>query len=257
MFLSIFYYCLIKLLHFVLYKTKDCHWLLKKCYNFLRDQARWWTFLVAVIEMNVYDVAFGDGLQMLGLGLVGAFDKLNLVAMYCGFFILVFYVFAFYCVVYAEENRRYSKNLIVYSRQKLRSYFFEPTVFLLRGAIKAFVHGYFIYSYPAQIVTLFVIDIPFVIVCFVLRKNFRNRLVLILVTLYFVGFMIFDFYFVLEIFTEITSGWDRELFGFVICCALGIISLLLSFVFLVDWLIETFRLIKGFFVKNKIESVRR
>ena len=41
MFLSIFYYCLIKLLHFFLYKTKDCHWLLKKCYNFLRDQARW------------------------------------------------------------------------------------------------------------------------------------------------------------------------------------------------------------------------
>jgi hypothetical protein len=177
--------------------------------------------------------------------------------MYCGLFILVFYVFAFYCVVYAEENRRYSKNLIVYSRLKLRSYFFEPTVFLLRGAIKAFVHGYFIYSYPAQIVTLFVIDIPFVVVCFVLRKNFRNRLVLILITLYFVGFMIFDLYFVLEIFTEITSGWDRELFGFVICCALGIISLLLSFVFLVDWLIETFRLIKGFFVKNKIESVRR
>ncbi len=100
---------------------------------------------MAVIEMNVYDVAFGDGLQMLGLGLVGAFVKLTLVAMYCGLFILVFYVFAFYCVVYAEENRRYSKNLIVYSRQKLRSYFFEPTVFLLRGAIKAFVHGYFFF----------------------------------------------------------------------------------------------------------------
>ena len=257
MFLSIVYYCLIKLLHFVLYKIKEWHWLLKKCYNFLRDQTRWWTFLVAVIEMNVYDVVFGDGLQMLGLGLAGVFDKLNLVAMYCGFFILVFYVFAFYCVVYAEESKRYSKNLIVYSKPKLRSYFFEPMLFLLRGAIKAFFHGYFLYSYPAQIVTLFIIDIPFVVACFVLRKNFRNKLVLILVTLYFVGFMIFDLYFVLEIFTQITSGWDRELFGFVICCALGLISLVLSFVFLVDSLIDTCKFVKGLLVNNKVESVRR
>lgn len=38
---------------------------------------------------------------MLGLGVGNGFDKVNLLIMYCTFFILFFYVLGFYCLIYA------------------------------------------------------------------------------------------------------------------------------------------------------------
>ena len=146
---------------------------------------------------------------------------------------------------------------IVYSKLKMKSYFFEPAVFLLRGTIKAFIHDFMIYNYSAQIISLFIIDIPFVVLCLCYGKNFRNKLVLALVTSYFVGFMLFDLYFVMEFHTKLTAGYDRELIGFILCCVLGIVSLLLCFVFFVSALVEACKLIKNAFRKNKISSVRR
>lgn len=57
---------------------------------------------MAIVEMNIYDVMFGSGLQLLGLGMNDIFDKVNLLSMYVAFFALVFYTLGFYCLIYAQ-----------------------------------------------------------------------------------------------------------------------------------------------------------
>ena len=89
------------------------------------------------------------------------------------------------------------------------SYFFEPALVLARSVIKSFVHGYLIKAYPAQIISLLVIDVLFLIVCLSTYKRFKNKLAALLVSLYFLGFALFDLFFVIEYHTNITNSWDR------------------------------------------------
>ena len=79
----------------------------------------------------------------------------------------------------------------------MKSYFLEPLLFLVRANIKAFLHGFLIFSYPNQIITLFIVDVIFLLLCIAMVKNFCNKFVAFLVASYLLGFTIFDFYFVL------------------------------------------------------------
>lgn len=115
----------------------------------------------------------------------------------------------------------------------MSSYFFQPTLILTRTAIKCFFHGYLIYSYSTQIICLLIIDIIFFFFCLGLYRKFINKVIAFLVCLYFLGFAVFDFYFVLEAHTNVTKLWDRQLIGFIICCSITGISLFLSFLFLI------------------------
>lgn len=81
-------------------------------------------FVVAVVEINGVEVVFDAGLQFLGVGVFGWFDRVNLGVMYVVLFGIVFYVLCFYSLVYAKENRKCSKNLIIYSKNRMRSFFF-------------------------------------------------------------------------------------------------------------------------------------
>ena len=177
----------------------------KKGYRFIKTQTRWWTLIVAIIEMNIADLIFVSALQSLSLGSNNFLDKLNSSFMFLVSFIVVFYAFGFYAVIYSNEKKKCSKGLLIYSKQRIKSYFFEPLLFLARGAIKSFVHGYFIYSYPTQIMVLLFVDVLFLCVCFLMRKTFRNCCIFLLVTLYFFGFLLFDLYFVLECHTSLTK----------------------------------------------------
>lgn len=134
------------------------------------------------------DLFFGCALQSLYLGLSCFFDKFNLIIMNMVLFMMIFYSVSFYSLVYARDSRKCSKNLIIYEKNNMKSYFFEPFLFLVRGSIKSFVHGYFIYSYSTQIVLLLVVDLIFLILCFSM---------MFLVTSYLLGFTLFDLYFVL------------------------------------------------------------
>jgi hypothetical protein len=147
--------------------------------------------------MNIDDFVFAGSVQYLRLSTNTFWDKLNLVVMFFILFAVVFYVLCFYGLVYARESRKSSENLIVYSKNRMKSYFFEPVLFLVRSVVKSFVHGYLINSYATQIVILFLTDVVFLVICLTLYRNFRNKFVSTLTTLYFLVFMLFDLYFVI------------------------------------------------------------
>lgn len=64
-------------------------------------------------------------------------------------------------------------------------------------------------------------------------------------TSYLAGFALLDFYFVMEEFTEITRDWDRELIGFVFCCVLAGVSLMLSLTILVMSILDSYKHMKS------------
>lgn len=203
-------FVLLKIAHLLLFLAKGKHRVFKKCYKFIRFQSRWWTLVVAVIEMSIAEVFFGCSLQSLRLQSGCVLDKLNLVAMLSTFFLIILYSLSFYSLVYAKDSIRSSKNLIVYEKpRKMKSYFLEPLLFLVRGNIKSFVHGFLIYSYPTQIALLFLVDLVFLLICVVMVRNFCNKFVGVLAILYLLGLTLFDLYFVLELHTNISALWDR------------------------------------------------
>ena len=123
--------------------------------------------------MNANDIVFGCSLQLMVLGLEGFMDRVNLVVMYLMLFVVVLYSLGCYCFIYTTQNRRSAKTLIVYLDSRyMFSYFFEPTLIIIRSLTKTFVNGYLIQFYSTQIVCLLVIDVVFFIVVSILNRKF-------------------------------------------------------------------------------------
>lgn len=81
--------------------------------------------LVTIVEMNLSDLVFSASLQFLAFGSNSLLDKANFVAVNLVLFGVVWYSLSCYCIVYAAENKKYSKGLIVYLNYKeTKSYFF-------------------------------------------------------------------------------------------------------------------------------------
>ena len=204
--MNIFYYLILKIVHLILYLLREKHEIVKKLYDFVAGQTKWWTLIVAIMEINAVDLVFAGSVQSLKLSSGSSIDKFNLCVMFLLIFTVLFYAQCFYCLVYANEDKNTSKNLLVYSKEKrMKSHFFEPLIFLARSIAKSFVHGYLINSYSTQIVVLLIIDVIFLIICLYMAKNFRNLVISVLVILYLLGFLLFDLYFVLENHTEVTT----------------------------------------------------
>ena len=137
----------------------------------------------------------------------------------------------------------------------MASFFFEPALVLVRSVSKTFTHGFLLCSYSAQIAVLLLIDVFFLVLCLYRLRSFRNKPIACLLTAYFLGFLLFDLFFVAEIYTDVTDKWDRELIGFIICCSLAGISLLMCLVFLISSLIDSCKFIKNFC--NRITSTSK
>ena len=139
----------------------------------------------------------------------------------------------------------------------MASFFFEPALVLVRSVTKTFTHGFLLCSYSAQIAVLLLLDVCFLVLCLYRLRSFRNKPIACLLTAYFLGFLLFDLFFVAEIYTDITKMWDRELIGFIICCSLAGISLLMCLVFLISSLIDSCKFIKNFCHSSRITSTSK
>ena len=128
-----------------------------------------------------------------------------------------------------SERKRCAKTLLVYTRHKFGSYLLEPTLILARSALRTFVHGFLLVDYPAQITALFVLDLPFLLLSLIMRKQFHNCFVFCFMSGYLAGFTFLDLFFLAEA-NEWSwfASWDRELAGFVMACVLAGLSMLLS-----------------------------
>ena len=176
----------------------------------MREGSQWWILIVSIIEGNINDLVFSASLQLLVMGSKSFLDKINILAMLVMFFIVIAYSLGFYCLIYKTQRKKCAKNLIVYlDPQIVISYLFEPALILIRSIMKSFVHGYFIRSYSTQITCLFTIDIIFLILCLSSYRKYKKKPVAILVLSYFLGFTLFDLYFVFEINTNIVKSWNR------------------------------------------------
>ena len=116
-FTSICYYLIFKLLHYLLYSMRGMNFVFEKGYKYIKMQTRWWTLIVAIIEMNIADLIFASALQSLKLSSSFFQDKLNLSLTYLVFFVAVFYSLSFYSIIFAKENKEYSENLVIYTNQ--------------------------------------------------------------------------------------------------------------------------------------------
>lgn len=111
-------------------------------------------------------LAYNTSIQLLCPGSNFPIDKVNLIFMYVMFFLVIVYSLCFYGFVYLEERKKCSKILIVYTKCKMNSFFLEPILIIIRGLVKSFVHGFFIYNYQIQIILLFILDFPFLFLSF-------------------------------------------------------------------------------------------
>lgn len=97
---------------------------------------------------------------------------------------------------------------------------------VFRTLVRSFVNGLFISSYKMQILSLFIVDIPFVVVAVMMRKCFRNRAVFVVCMFYSLNFIIFDGYFVFEESFGYRTQ-NRELFILILICLFVFFSLFL------------------------------
>lgn len=243
----------LKIVHFLLFLMRKAHKILGKCYKIMKIYSRWWVLIVAAIEINANDISFNSALQLLNTGYDSLRDRANFVAMWLILFLVVMHCVGAYLLTYSMQKRKCSKCLIVYMNdRKMGSYFFEPTLIFTRSIIKSFLHGYLIFSYSTQIISLLVVDLVFLIMCLSVRKNFSRKSVFLLLTIYLVAFSLFDLYFVVQYHTTLNRLWDRELIGFVLCCIIAGSSLVLSLIFLIFSLVDGLKFLLKVLKKSTI-----
>ena len=208
-----------------------------------------------MIEANGVMFGFCCGLQMQLFGYKDGTDKVNIVFMVLIFFSIIFYASSFYLLVGAFNKKKYSSTLLVYTKLVKKSLFFEPLVILTRSCIKSFFHSYLLLVYSSQIVLLLIIDLIFVIFSLSMKNLYRNNLIFFFLTSYLLGFAAFDFYFVLQQHKWINIGSDdRELYGFIACCFLSFITILLSLCLLCQSIIDIYKSITNIKTKTSNSS---
>ena len=195
-----------------------------------------------MIEANGVMFGFCCGLQIQLFGYKDVIDKVNIVFMPLILFCLIFYASSFYLLVGAFNKNKYSSTLLVYTKMVKKSLFFEPLVILARSFIKSFFHSYLLLAYSSQIVLLLIIDLIFVIFSLFMKNLYKNNLIFYFLTSYLIGFLIFDLYFTLQQYKLINiDPDDRELYGFLLCCFLSALSILLSLCILYQSIFDIYK----------------
>ena len=94
----------VKLIHFIFYLLQKKNKIFKMIYNKIRDNCKWWTFLVTVFEVNMVSLVFSSALQINLPSFFLFSNKANFVFMIAILFILVFYSLCFYNLVAKFES---------------------------------------------------------------------------------------------------------------------------------------------------------
>lgn len=209
--------------------------------------------MVGVLEINGVMLSFGAGLQMRSLDAGDWLDRINVVYTVITLFSVIAYSCCFYLMVHHAESKGAAKTLLIYTRQTHCSPFYESIVILFRSTTKSFIHSFVLNCYSAQIISLVIIDVVFLLLSLKMKRMFRNRYVFFFLSAYLLGFTIFDFYFALEHFTgiQIQPDTDRELYGFVVCCLLAFLSVLLSLCVLFEAINDGYKSIRIMFHTEK------
>ena len=192
----------------------------------------WWTLVVSTLEVNMSSLSFSSAVQFRMPSFFSCEDRFNMAVSTVVFFLLLLYSLCFYPLVLKYFKAKSAQILL--QRCKLennRSFILQPVYLVFRTFLRSFVNGLFITTYQMQILSLMIVDIPFVIVAILMRDCFRNKVAFVICLFYSLNFVLFDGYFVVE---EI-YGYriqNRQLFVLVLICMFILFSLLifLSFV---------------------------
>ena len=227
--------------------------MIEKLYSLVKNQTKWWTIIVGIVETNGVLFGFCCGFQLKCFAALDTLDKFNLIFMNLMLFSIIFYATSFYLLVRTYQKKKYTTILLIYTKLTKMSFFFQPLIILGRSFTKSFIHSYFLMSYPTQIILLLIIDTIFIALTFSIRKLYRNRFTFIFLLFYFLGFAVFDLYFTLEQHQAlvISPEADREFYGFILCCLLALLSILLSLTIIFDSLHDIYKGLRNLIKKIK------
>lgn len=160
-------------------------------------QTKWWTILVAIVQFNIVILIYSSALQFISNNFSDPFEKLNYILSLLIFFVCILYVLIFYPIVFKTEQKKVAQNLLIRCKYTFNSFWFQPMLILSRFVFKTFAHGFLTTNYQIQIITLFVLDIPYLFIVIKMRNCFKNKFIFFIMVLYFYAFMVFNLFFVI------------------------------------------------------------
>jgi len=111
------------------------------------------------------------------------------------FFVVCFYSTAFYPILFCIKTKKCAKKIIMPLKYCAFSYFYQPTLILLKSLIRCFIHSFFLSNYIVQIFLLFLVDAISIIYCILIRRFFHNTCIYFGYLFYFIFFTTFDLFF--------------------------------------------------------------
>ena len=94
--LNIAYFVSLKVLHLLFFLVRKKHKLLKSIYSIIKIQTKWWTLLVALLEMNMVVLTYNSSLQFLLPSALSFVNKANFIFCICLRLVLILYFCCFY-----------------------------------------------------------------------------------------------------------------------------------------------------------------
>lgn len=98
--LNIGYFVLLKILHLLFFAVNKKFKILQSIYIFIKMQTKWWTLIIAIIEMNIITLVYNSSLQFLLPSFYSFVNKPNFVFSVLSLFAVVFYILCFYLLIY-------------------------------------------------------------------------------------------------------------------------------------------------------------
>lgn len=185
------------MIHLVLFSLRKKLHIINQFYKCFSNQTRWWNLVVAIIEANMIVLIYSSSLQLLNNSFIDSLNKLNNICAIVISFLCIIYAITFYPLLFQFDKKNAASALLIRCKYSHNSFWYESVLIISRSMLKTFVHGYFITNYEVQITLLFILDIPYLIVIMKMRKYFKNVFIFATMALYFLGFTIFNLFFVL------------------------------------------------------------
>ena len=196
---------------------------------------------VSILEASLAFVAFNCSLQLLQPGFFNFYDKLNMALTYLFLFASMLYAFSFYVIVYSTTSRGRAEKFLTYSKNVGSGFILESTLIATRNFVNGFIHGYLLYNYIVQMTCLLISKLLIVIILFVLRRRFAEK----------VYFVLFEVYFLLGLALDsilIVNYYRDEIFSINISTLEAIMLISLSCVVGLIILIQTYFTLRDAFL---------
>ena len=98
--INIGYFFLLKILHLLFFAVWKKFKILNNIYIFIKMQTKWWTLVIAIIEMNRITLVYNSSLQFLLPSFYSFVNKPNFVFSILSLFAVVLYILCFYLLIY-------------------------------------------------------------------------------------------------------------------------------------------------------------